>query len=84
MRPGGELTVMDRFDSQVSSTAGETNGWFCHVLPALQKLERLSVSDQVVDRDPKLLERQGLLRFVEDLFEYGQDRVRTPVPVSRR
>lgn len=44
-----------RFDSQVSSTAGETNGWFCHVLPALQKLERLSVSDQVAQ--PSILKR---------------------------
>lgn len=44
-----------RFHSQVSSTAGETNGWFCQVLPALQKLERLSVSDQVAQ--PSILKR---------------------------
>ncbi|GAA5879162.1 hypothetical protein JCM3774_002098 [Rhodotorula dairenensis] len=44
-----------RFDSQVSSTAGETNGWFCQVLPALQKLKRLSVSDQVAQ--PSILKR---------------------------
>lgn len=44
-----------RFDSQVSSTAGETNGWFCQVLPALRKLKRLSVSDQVAQ--PSILKR---------------------------
>ncbi|GAA5982574.1 hypothetical protein JCM10908_006703 [Rhodotorula pacifica] len=44
-----------RFHSQVSSTAGETNGWFCEILPALQKLKRLSVSDQVAQ--PSILKR---------------------------
>ncbi|KWU45170.1 hypothetical protein RHOSPDRAFT_33111 [Rhodotorula sp. JG-1b] len=59
-----------RFDSQVSSTEGETNGWFCDILPALQKLERLSVSDQVAQ--PSIL--KGLPASLETLEYIYWDR----------
>ncbi|POY74951.1 hypothetical protein BMF94_1927 [Rhodotorula taiwanensis] len=56
-----------RFHSQISTSvgAGETNGWFCNYLPALKKLKRLSVSDQVAQ--PSILKR---LPASLDVLEY--------------